>query len=145
MEHARSRVQTFAEVDQCQDVHQIVSHLASGERLRPKCNCTWHHRRKPQPPTGAWYDVGLRAHHVANDFSLFNVKNTAQTLSEYLFNDRDHVPIGYVRRPSCRVFEPALRGPQDRDCAPVPSGAPDGTQVGWIQSLLYPSSMVIGQ
>jgi len=53
------RVQAFAEVDRCQDVRQIVSHLASGDRYRPKCICTWHHRRMPQPPTGTWYDVGL--------------------------------------------------------------------------------------
>jgi len=90
-------------------------------------------------------DVGLRAHHAANDFSLFNVKITAQTLSEYRFNDCDHVPIGCVRRPIFTVFEPALHGPQDRDCAPVTSGASEKTQVVWIQSLLYPSSMVIGQ
>ena len=90
-------------------------------------------------------DVGLRAHHAANDFSLFNVKNTAQTLSEYRFKDCDHVTIGCVRRHSFTVFEPALHGPQDRDCAPVPSGAPEETQVGWIQSKLYPSSTVIGQ
>jgi len=32
MEHARLRVQTFAKVDRCQDVHQIVSHLAPGDR-----------------------------------------------------------------------------------------------------------------
>jgi len=32
MEHARLRVQTFADVDRCQDVHQIVSHLTSGDR-----------------------------------------------------------------------------------------------------------------
>jgi len=89
--------------------------------------------------------VGLRAHHASNDFSLFNVKNTAQTLSEYRFNDCDHVPIGCVRRPSLTVIEPALHGPQDRDCAPVPSGALEETHVGWIQSLLYPSSMMIGQ
>jgi len=88
---------------------------------------------------------GTEAHHAANDFSLFNVKNTAQTLSEYWFSDCDNVPIGCVRRPSFTVFDPALHGPQDRDCAPVPSGAPEETQVGWIQSLLYPSMMVIGQ
>jgi len=46
---------------------------------------------------------------------------------------------------SFTVFEPALHGPQDRGCAPVPSGAPEEMQVGWIQALLYPSSMVIGQ
>jgi len=71
--------------------------------------------------------------------------NTAQTLSEHRFNDCDHVPIGCVGRPSFTVCEAPLHGPQDRDCAPVPSGAPEETQVGWIQSLLYPSSMVIGQ
>jgi len=64
---------------------------------------------------------------------------------EYRVNDFEHVPIGCVRRPILTVFEPALNGPQDRDCAPVPSGAPEETQVGWIQSLLYPSSMVIGK
>jgi len=89
--------------------------------------------------------MGLRAHYAANDFSFFNVKNTAQTLSECRFNDFDHVPIGCVMRPYFTVFEPALHGPQNRDCAPVPSGASEEKQVGWIQSLLYSSSMVIGQ
>jgi len=59
MAHARLQLQTFAEVDRYQDVHQIVSQLASGDQLRPKCNCTWHHRRKPQTPTGTWQDVGV--------------------------------------------------------------------------------------
>jgi len=58
------------------------------------------------------------------------------SVSEYRFNDCDHVRIGCVRRPILTVFEPALHGPQDRDCAPVPSCAPEETQVGWIQSLL---------
>jgi len=85
------------------------------------------------------------SHPLAYGKTWFNVKNTAQTLSDCRFNECDHVPIGCVRRPSFTVFQPGLNSPQDRDCAPVPSGAPEETQVGWIQSLLYPSSMMIGQ
>jgi len=37
MEHARLRVQTFAEMNRCEDVHQIVFHRASARLVSSGC------------------------------------------------------------------------------------------------------------
>jgi len=102
-------------------------------------------RRMPQPIAGTCYDVGLRAHHAAKYFSLLNVKNTAQSQSDIRVIDCDHMSLGCVRRPSATVFEQAIHGLLNRECAPTTCGAQETTRVGWIQSLQYPSLMVIGQ